>query len=140
MKKILTYSKLIEFDSFEDRFNYAKLDGAIGTETFGFSRYINQLFYSSYEWKKFRRSIILRDNGCDLGIADRSIIKGIEIHHLNPICYQDIVDRSDCLMDPENVICVSSNTHKAIHYGDLNNVFSSTIVERKPNDTAIWRR
>jgi hypothetical protein len=142
MKKnnwILTYSELIQFPTFEERFEYLKLEGSIGTETFGSERRLNQKFYRSPEWRKFRRDIIIRDNGCDLGMDDYGIGGHITIHHLNPITPEDIIQRSSCLMDPENVICVSDQTHKAIHYGNIDLATNGMPIIRKPNDTCPWK-
>lgn len=140
MEIIKTYSQLIQLPTFEERFRYLKLDGTVGEETFGFDRYLNQVFYSSAEWKKFRRDIIVRDMGCDLGIADREIGGLIMIHHLNPIALEDILKRNvKVLLNPENVICTSANTHRAIHYGDENLLIKAPI-ERTKNDTCPWRK
>ena len=141
MKKIIkSYSELITIPTFEDRFEYLKLDGTVGKETFGFDRYLNQQFYNSYEYRKFRREIIVRDMGCDLGIEERPINGLIILHHINPIDPEDILDRNiRILLDPENSICVSLRTHNAIHYGDSSLLITNPI-ERKPNDTCPWRR
>lgn len=136
---IRTYSELIRLPTFKERFRYARLDGAVGKETFGFDRYLNQMFYSSGEWKRFRRDIIVRDLGCDLGVEGREIGDRITIHHLNPISVEDIINRSELLLDPENAICVDSITHKAIHYGDESLLIMEPI-ERSKNDTCPWRR
>lgn len=134
-----TYSELIAIPTFEERFRYLKLNGTIGEETFGFDRYLNQAFYLSEEWKRFRREIIIRDNGCDLGIDDREIGGMIIIHHLNPITMDDILKRNiDVLLNPENAICVSHLTHQAIHYGD-ESLLITAPVERSKNDTCPWR-
>lgn len=140
-KKIIkSYSELITIPTFEDRFEYLKLDGTVGKETFGFDRYLNQQFYNSYEYRKFRREIIVRDMGCDLGIEERPINGLIILHHINPINPEDILDRNvRILLDPENSICVSLRTHNAIHYGDSSLLITNPI-ERKPNDTCPWRR
>lgn len=136
-----SYSELITLPTFEERFRYLKLGGAVGEETFGFDRYLNQVFYSTLEWKNFRRDMIVRDMGCDLGIPDRAIGGLIILHHINPISMADIRQRNlDVLLNPENVICVSHNTHNAIHYGDESILTPSTLIERKPNDTCPWRR
>ena len=134
------YSELIKLQTFEERYKYLKLNGRVGEDTFGSSRYLNQSFYSSNEWRRFRREIIIRDNGCDLGIEGREIPKGAKlfIHHINPISVDDLCENTDLLMDPENVICCSYNTHQAIHFGD-ESILSLDIVERKPNDTIPWR-
>lgn len=134
-----TYSELITLPTFEQRFDYLKLNGKVGEDTFGFDRYMNQVFYRSQEWKTIRNKIILRDNGCDLGIEDRPIYERIYIHHMNPVLVDDIVGRSSYLLNPEYLICVSQTTHNAIHYGDANLLMPSMITERSPNDTAPWR-
>ena len=136
---IKTYSELITFPTFEERFEYLKFDGIVGLETFGFDRYLNQQFYNSYEYRKFRRSIIIRDNGCDLGIDDRPINGLIILHHINPISKDDILKRNiRALLDPENSISVSHRTHNAIHYGDSNSLITDPI-DRKINDTCPWK-
>ena len=136
---IRTYSELIKLPTFEERFQYLKLDGDVGVETFGFDRYLNQAFYSSDEWKSIRNQVIIRDNGCDLAIEGREIYKRIIIHHMNPITKEDLLYRTEYLLDPEYMICTMKNTHDAIHYGDENLLFKEP-VERKPNDTCPWRR
>ena len=136
---IRTYSELIKLPTFEERFQYLKLDGDVGVETFGFDRYLNQAFYSSDEWKSIRNQVIIRDNGCDLGIEGREIYKRIVIHHMNPITKEDLLYRTEYLLNPEYMICTMKNTHDAIHYGDENLLFKEP-VERKPNDTCPWRR
>ena len=136
---IRTYSELIKLPTFEERFQYLKLDGDVGVETFGFDRYLNQAFYSSDEWKSIRNQVIIRDNGCDLGIEGREIYKRIIIHHMNPITKEDLLYRTEYLLNPEYMICTMKTTHDAIHYGDENLLFKEPI-ERKPNDTCPWRR
>ena len=134
----LCYSELVKLPDFDSRFRYLKLNGRVGSATFGFDRYLNQKFYTSYEWRHFRRDIIVRDNGCDLGIDDglHTIGGKILIHHLNPIKPEDIsLQRIEVLLDPENVICVSHRTHEAIHYGDES--ILNAFVERYPGDTAL---
>lgn len=135
---IRRYSELIKLRTFEERFDYLKLNGVVSELTFGHNRYLNQDFYRSEEWKRFRREIIIRDNGCDLAIDDREISRGIIIHHLNPITVEDLVNSNRCIFDPENVVCVSHQTHNAIHYGDENQIVHD-YVARKPNDTRPWR-
>lgn len=132
-----SYSELIKLDSFQNRFEYTKLPSRIGDATFGFERYLNQLFYTSQEWRRFRREMIVRDNGMDLGLDGYDIFGRIEVHHLNPITIEDIENVNPCLMDPENVICVSSKTHKAIHFGS-SDLLVPDIVERRPNDMCPW--
>lgn len=133
-----SYLELIELKTFEDRFDYLRLDGIVGAETFGSSRQLNQVLYRSYEWKKIRDMIILRDNGCDLGIEGRDIFQQPYIHHLNPITKKQILDRDPILFDPNNLITVSYQTHQAIHYGDKS-ILLLDPVERFANDVAPWR-
>ena len=133
-----SYSELMQIDNFLDRFRYLKLGGKVGQETFGAERYMNQIFYTSPEWKKIRNEVIIRDLGCDLGIEDREIGKRVYIHHMNPITMQDIRLRSDTIMDPEYLICCSFNTHNAIHYGS-EDLLVLDPIERKPFDTCPWR-
>lgn len=133
-----TYLELIEFKTFEERFEYLRLDGVVGVETFGSSRQLNQVLYQSYEWKKIRDMIILRDNGCDLGIEGRDIFEHAYIHHLNPITKKQILDRDPILFDPNNLITVSYQTHQAIHYGDKS-ILLLDPIERFANDVAPWR-
>lgn len=135
---IRTYSELIKLQTFEERFRYLKLGGRVGEDTFGHDRYLNQLFYTSDEWRRIRREVIVRDNGCDLGMWDREIHGLIVIHHMNPITAEDIVNRSEYLLNPEYLISTIDITHKAIHYGDENLLFTAPI-ERRPNDTCPWR-
>ncbi|MBQ1411956.1 MAG: hypothetical protein IIY93_02065, partial [Clostridia bacterium] len=125
--------------TFEERFRYLRLDGCVGRETFGFDRYLNQTFYRSSEWKKLRDRIIIRDNGCDLGVEGFDISGRIIIHHMNPISAKDISDRTELLLNPEYLICTCHATHNAIHYGD-ENLLITAPVERKTNDTCLWRR
>lgn len=132
------YSELITIPTFEERFEYLKLGGKVGEETFGFDRYINQKFYTSKEWLKVRDQIIIRDNGCDLGIKGRDIYGRIHVHHMNPITVDDIINRLDYCLDPEFLITVSYNTHQAITYSDKSILTLEPIV-RKPNDTIPWR-
>lgn len=134
-----TYSELSKLKNFEDRFQYLRLDGIVGEETFGFDRYLNQILYQSDEWKRRRRDIIIRDNGCDLGCEGFEVHGRILIHHINPITVDDIVDRNPKVFDPENLILTSHNTHQAIHYGN-EDLLIRTPVERSKNDTCPWRR
>ena len=135
---IRTYSELIQLPTFEERFNYLRLDGVVGKDTFGFDRYLNQQFYRSSEWKRIRNQVIVRDNGCDLGIDDYDIHGRILIHHMNPISIEDLQHMSNLLMNPEYLICVSHRTHNAIHYGDERLIVTAPI-ERTQNDTCPWR-
>lgn len=136
---IRTYSELSQLATFEERYRYLRLGGYVGKETFGFDRWINQMFYKDPEWLKVRDIVIMRDNGCDLGIEGREIYSRIIVHHMNPITKADILDRSKFLLDPEYLICTVKNTHDAIHYGD-ENLLITLPMERSPNDTCPWRR
>ena len=136
---IKCYSELIEIPTFEERFRYLQLNGSVGQDTFGFDRYMNQAFYQSKEWKRVRDFVILRDNGCDLGVDGYTIYGKILIHHMNPITVKDIAMVSNYLMNPEYLICVSHTTHNAIHYGDENLIPKGPII-RTPNDTCPWKR
>ena len=135
-----TYRELIKLPTFEERFRYLELKGMVGEETFGYDRWLNQRFYRSPEWKHVRDQVILRDNGCDLGIEDRQIFGRVLIHHMNPIKQKDITGFSDILMDPEYLICVSHETHNAIHYGDESLIVPSEPLERTPFDQCPWKR
>lgn len=132
------YSELILLPTFEERFEYLKLNGSVGEATFGYDRWLNQQFYRSAKWKRIRDQVIVRDNGCDLGIDGKIVYGSILIHHMNPIRPEDILNESDLLINPEFLICVSPLTHKAIHYSDAN-LLPKDFVERKPNDTCPWR-
>lgn len=136
---IKTYSELITLPTFEERYRYLRLGGRVGEETFGFDRYLNQIFYKSEEWKSMRDYVIVRDNGCDLGIQGREIHGRILIHHMNPITTKDIVMRSKFLLDPEYLITTVKNTHDAIHYGDESLLVVAPIMRTK-NDTCPWRQ
>ena len=134
------YSEMITMPEFDDRFKYAKLDGQVGRDTFGFDRYLNQQFYRSKEWKRLRDQIIIRDNGCDLGVPGHEISGKIYIHHLNPLSPEDITESTKKLFDPDNLVCVSAETHNAIHYGDESILEKNKIVERSAGDTCPWKR
>lgn len=147
---IRTYSEVITIPTFENRYEYLRLDGRVGRETFGHDRYLNQILYTSPQWRHFRDEIIIRDNACDLACEgyeirsfrdrDGKIIRPkILIHHINPIIVDDVINNRPNVFDPENVICVTHNTHQAIHYGDSNLLISSP-VERSQNDTCPWLR
>ena len=136
---IRTYSELITLPTFEERYQYLRLDGRVGQETFGFDRWLNQKFYKDPEWLRVRDFVIIRDNGCDLGIEGREIRSRILIHHMNPITTDDIVKRSKYLLDPEYLICTVKRTHDAIHYGDESFLILNPI-ERTKNDTCPWKR
>lgn len=139
MRKIIrTYSELITLPTFEERFNYLKLKGQVGKDTFGFDRWLNQIFYKDPEWKSVRDYVIVRDNGCDLGVDGYEINGRILVHHMNPITKKDILERSKYLLDPEFLISTVHNTHNAIHYGD-ENLLAKTPIERTKNDTCPWK-
>lgn len=133
-----TYSKLCELKTFKERYEYLRIGGKVGDETFGFERYLNQIFYKSPEWQTVRREVILRDNGCDLGIDGYDIRGHIVIHHMNPIRSADITKRSDILLNPEYLITTVQSTHNAIHYGDSSFLYIG-MTDRQPNDTCPWR-
>lgn len=141
MKTIRTYSELILLPTYEERFKYLSLGGGVCDETFGYNRYLNQRFYNTPEWRRIRDKVIIRDNGCDLGVEGYEIPRrgGIVIHHLNPITKEDILNRSDFLLNPEFLICVTRNTHNAIHYGD-ESLLVRAPIQRTPNDTCPWRK
>ena len=135
---IRTYSELSKLKTFKERYEYLRLGGVIGADTFGFDRYLNQIFYRSMEWKSVRDFVIVRDNGCDLGIEGREICGNILIHHMNPISVEDILKRSDFLLNPEFLISTILTTHNAIHYGDESLLVTEPIV-RSRNDTCPWK-
>ena len=135
---IRCYSQLIKIQTFEERFEYLRLSARIGEKTFGYERSMNQIFYASPEWRRFRNAVIIRDQACDLAMMDREIYDRIEIHHINPITLEDIENDSPLLMDMDNVVCTSARTHKAIHYGDESLLMKDPII-RKPNDMCPWR-
>lgn len=133
-----TYNELMSFPTFEERFNYAKVIGFVGKETFGPYRYLNQRLYSSDRWKEVRRKVILRDDACDLGFDARPIGGNIYVHHLNPITIDDILEERFCVFDLNNLVCTSFETHNAIHYGG-GDIPSYGVIERRPNDTCPWK-
>lgn len=135
---IKTYSELITLPTYEERFNYLKLEGVVGEMTFGFDRYLNQKLYTSQEWKTVRNLVIVRDNGCDLACEGYEIYGKILIHHINPITVEDVINRNPIIFDLENLISTTHNTHNAIHYGDENLLIKGPI-ERTKNDTIPWR-
>jgi len=138
MTKIRTYTELILLPTLDERFEYLKLSGTIGVETFGFDRYLNQKFYNSREWKDVRDYVIARDLGCDLGVEGHDIHGKIYVHHMNPIIVKDIVEVSQMILDPEYLITTSLTTHNAIHYGDESQILSAPL-ERRKNDTCPWK-
>lgn len=139
MERNRTYSELILLPTFKERFQYLKLPGRIGEETFGYERYLNQKFYKSHEWRVVRQHVIARDMGCDLGIPDREINSRIIIHHMNPITAQDIAEATRYLLNPEYLITTCKRTHDAIHYSDESILYSDPII-RAPNDTCPWKK
>ena len=136
---IRNYSELSRLKTFDERFNYLKLSGNVGTETFGFDRYVNQKFYRSQEWKSVRDFVIVRDNGCDLGVEGYELYGHVLIHHMNPISIDDISENSDFLLNPEYLITVSHTTHNAIHYSDIS-ILTKAFATRRPNDTCPWKK
>lgn len=133
-----TYSEMILLPTYNERFRYLKLDGKVGADTFGLDRYLNQVFYRSAEWKRIRDMVIVRDNGCDLGIPELPIYDKVIIHHMNPLSVDDILnDDPECVMNPEYLVCVSHSTHNAIHYGDDSQL--QEYIPRRANDTAPWK-
>lgn len=136
---IRTYTELSKLQSFKERYQYLQLNGFVGLDTFGYDRYLNQDFYRSKEWKSIRDQVIIRDNGCDLGVEGYEIHGRIYIHHMNPILIADIEDRTEFLLNPEYLITTTHNTHNAIHYGD-ESLLILPPVERTPNDTCPWKK
>ena len=140
MMNIKTYSELVTLPTFGQRYEYLRLDGSVGVETFGFDRYINQKFYHDPEWIRTRDKVITRDNGCDLGVRGYEIkYERIIIHHITPITLEDIINRHSIVFDLENLITVTHNTHLAIHYGDKS-IISKTPIERTKYDTCPWKQ
>lgn len=136
---IRTYHELSQLTTFEERFEYLRLGGTVGEETFGYDRYLNQEFYRSVLWRRARNHVIARDYGCDLGIAGREIHDKVYVHHMNPIRSVDIMDEIDMsVLDPNYLICVTHNTHNAIHYGDASILRRVELVVRRPGDTKLW--
>ena len=135
---IRTYSEMNTLKTYEERFDYLKIGGQVGLETFGYDRYLNQILYNTKQWKKFRREIIIRDNACDLACEGYEINYRILVHHINPITVEDIINRNPMIFDPENAITTTHRTHNAIHYGDKNLLILQPM-ERTPNDTCPWR-
>lgn len=132
-----TYSELVQIETFEDRFHYLALKGAVGTPTFGFERYLNQQFYASREWRRVRHFVIARDNGCDLGIDGYEIHAKLVIHHMNPMTAENIVHGDEDILDPEFLITTTHQTHNAIHYGDEKQL-PRPFIARRPGDTKLW--
>ena len=134
---IRSYAELLKLKSFEERYRYLKLDGVVGSSTFGFDRYLNQILYRSSRWKRVRNLVIVRDGGCDLGIEGNEIHDRVIVHHMNPIDVRDILNETSWLLNPEYLISTSHPTHLAIHYGDESHIRRDPI-ERKPGDTKLW--
>lgn len=134
---IKCYRELISIPTFEERFEYLKLSSRVGESTFGFERYLNQAFYKSREWRRTRRDIFVRDNGCDLAHPEREIFGSFIIHHINPITIEDIELGNPCIFDPENLVSTVDNTHKAIHFGD-EGLLITLPPERRKGDTTLW--
>lgn len=132
-----SYTELSKLKTFEERFEYLSLHGRVGQDTFGFDRYLNQAFYKSPEWLKIRNDVIVRDNGCDLGIDGYELIGRVYIHHINPITREDLITHNPEVLSIDNLISTSYDTHQAIHYGDISGI-DKRIIERKPGDTKIW--
>ena len=135
---IRTHRECMRLPTFQERYRYLQIGGRVGKETFGFDRYLNQMLYRTPEWKRFRRDMIVRDNGCDLGCEGYEIYGNVLVHHINPITVEDVINRKPCIFDPNNVICTSLNTHNAIHYGDETLLITEPVI-RKPNDTCLWK-
>jgi hypothetical protein len=137
MSKIRSYVELSRLDTFEERYRYLRLRGVLGKTTFGFDRWLNQRFYKSSEWRSVRRQVIIRDNGCDLGIPGYEIASGLLVHHMNPVSLEDLKHGESWIFDPNYLITTSLQTHNAIHYGDENLLPRGPII-RKKGDTKLW--
>ena len=137
MMKIRSYSELVHFQTFDERFEYLKLSGGVGRSTFGFDRYINQQFYASYEWQEVRQYVIYRDEGCDLGILGYEIHSELLIHHMNPMTVDDVIQKKAWILDPEFLITTTHKTHNNIHFGAKSS-FPKVVINRTPRDTNLW--
>lgn len=137
MTRVRTYSELRRFDTFEERYEYLRLGGGVGESTFGFDRYINQAFYRSSLWKQVRNQVIVRDNGCDLGVLDRPINGGLLVHHINPMSVDDLIHHEEWVLNPEYLITTTHDTHNAIHYGDQS-LLKKPFTPRQMGDTKLW--
>lgn len=133
-----TYDELVKLPTFEERFKYLQINGQCSVETFGGHRLLNQMLYRSPQWEEIRRRVIIRDNGCDLGIEDRPIHEKILIHHINPITIEQVTNFDPAVFDMNNLICCTHRTHNAIHYGDVEGLTPTEPIERKPGDTRLW--
>ena len=138
-KIIKSYSELITIPTYKERFRYLSLEGTVGQETFGFDRYLNQVLYTSREWQKIRRDVIIRDNGCDLACEGYEVSGRILVHHINPITIEDITERNPMIFDMDNLITTTHLTHNAIHYGDEKLLITDPIIRTK-NDTCPWKK
>ncbi len=134
---IKSYNELVQLPTFKERFDYLRLYGKVGEDTFGFARYVNQSFYTSDKWRSVRNQVIIRDNGCDLGIQDRSILYRIQVHHINPVSLEQLENDDSALFDLNNLICTDPMTHRAIHYGD-ESLLMEDYTPRRPGDTKLW--
>ena len=139
-KNSKTYSELSHLSTFEERYNYLKTTNLVGSQTFGFDRYLNQKFYQSKEWEKARNAVIIRDNGCDMGLKDYPINGQYFVHHIEPLTLEDIKNSSSKMLDLNNLVLVSKKTHDAIHFGDDTIVKDKQVINRAPNDTCPWRK
>jgi len=139
MTSIKTYSDLTKLETFKDRFEYLKIGGVIGERTFGGNRYLNQKFYRSREWRKLRDEIIVRDGGCDLALPGYELTWRVTVHHINPVTEQEMLRLAANVLDPENLVCVSYSTHKALHYGQFDLCSDYAVLDRRPNDTCPWK-
>lgn len=137
---IRTYSELIQLPTFEERFRYLALNGQVGKDTFGYDRYLNQMLYKNNKWRSLRNVIIMRDNGCDLAMEGYDIPGRVYVHHMNPLTKEDIENNTEFLWNPEYLICVSFDTHNAIHYGDNSYLTRNQVIERRLNDTIPWKQ
>ena len=133
-----TYTELIQLKTFKERYDYLRLGGAVGRDTFGYDRYLNQRFYQSPEWKQIRRDVIIRDEGRDLAMEGYELHGGIYVHHMNPVTIEDLANSAEWILDPEYLVCVSKQTHDAIHYGDAS-LLPQLPKERTPNDMCPWK-
>lgn len=140
MTNIRTYSELVRLPTFKQRYEYLRLGGSVGEDTFGFDRYLNQIFYKSKEWNRIRDQVIIRDHGCDLGLDGYEINDRILIHHMNPITKADILERTEFLLNPDYLISTMKRTHDAIHYSTYESLTDVFVIERTKNDTCPWRR
>ena len=134
---IKSYNELVQLPTFKERFDYLRLYGKVGEDIFGFSRYVNQSFYTSDKWRSVRNQVIIRDNGCDLGIQDRVILYRIQVHHINPVSLEQLENDDLVLFDLNNLICTDPMTHRAIHYGD-ESLLMEDYTPRRPGDTKLW--